>query len=309
MKLVSIIVPIYKTKIDSLKKSLDSLLLQSYKDIEILLVDGGSNEEVVEFLRIFSSKHNNVTVISTSKGVSHQRNIGLENCKGEYITFIDSDDYVNETYIQTLVESLEKNKYDVTISQSLRVEINKQPINEIKYNTSSPDQLVSDSNFFKYVRSSCFANIRNLYKKELIAETKFNEDMSYGEDLFFNYELSKKKFSAVFVEDAKYYYLVDTNINSASRRMDDKGIEIVNKLYLIYKVNKSVKNDNLVGICKEFSMNFNIFFYESAREKNKYILKKLSKYKWLYLKLNFNLKTVFYVLFPITIVKRRNKHV
>lgn len=309
-ELISIIIPVLNTDSFYLEKCLYSLSSQSYKNLEIIFVDGGSNKECLDKLSQFCSLNKNSVILSSKKGVSRQRNVGLKHAKGKFILFIDSDDCVNDSFVEKLYTTLINNKADVAISHSIRMEyVNHILMKEIPYDIVSPNKIVTSENYFEFVRTSNFANIRNLYKKDLLDGKEFNENSSYGEDLLFNFELTSKPFNAVFCEEAKYYYSVETKINSASRRLNSNGLLVIEELYKFYKSTKEKKNQNGKNLYKEFCTNFNIFYYESARSKNKLILKRLSKYKKLYLKYHHNIHDILYMIAPIYIVGRRNKSV
>ncbi|NLN05510.1 MAG: glycosyltransferase [Clostridiaceae bacterium] len=106
-ELVSVIVPVYNTE-KYLKKCIDSILNQTYKDIELILVDDGSTDKSLEILREYEKQDNRVVVITQeNKGVSEARNTGLEAATGRYIGFFDSDDYISLNMIEHLVGILE----------------------------------------------------------------------------------------------------------------------------------------------------------------------------------------------------------
>lgn len=116
-KLVSIIVPIYNSSA-FLRKCIDSLVSQSYKDIEIVLFDDGSRDDSFKICNQYAEKDNRIKVFSReNRGVSQTRLDAFYNSTGEYITFVDADDYVEEDYVSFMVEHLEREKVDVVSSQ------------------------------------------------------------------------------------------------------------------------------------------------------------------------------------------------
>ena len=103
-KLVSIIVPIYKVE-KYLKQCLDSILNQTYENIEIILVDDGSPDNCGKICDEYASNDKRIRVIHKENGgLSSARNAGLDVATGEYISFIDSDDYVSENFIKRLYD-------------------------------------------------------------------------------------------------------------------------------------------------------------------------------------------------------------
>ena len=308
-ELISVVVPVYNTNPSDLARCLNAISKQNYTHLEIICVDGGSKQETLDVLKLFSDADSRFKLICAEKGVSNQRNAGIDICSGEYVLFVDSDDYFDTDFVKKIYSRLKENSCDISIPRLVRTEFSEgKLLNKIPYDITDSELYIDDKNYFIYSRSAGLVNPIKLYSKRIIGDSRFDIDSSYGEDLLFNYELAKNGYRTTYCDDALYYYCVNIHSNSATRRLDDKGIKIVESLYLIYKEIRKVDNYNFKGLCKEFSYNFNVFFYAAARLKNKYILRKLFKYKWLYLKLNFSFKNVAYVLFPIMIVKRRNKH-
>ena len=101
-KLVSIVVPIYNVE-KYLKRCVNSLLNQTYKNIEIILVDDGSTDSSGAICDQYKPKDNRIVVVHKSNGgLSDARNTGIDMARGEYIAFVDSDDYIHEDYIYNM---------------------------------------------------------------------------------------------------------------------------------------------------------------------------------------------------------------
>ncbi len=114
-KLVSIIVPVYNVE-DYLAFCLDSLLMQTYENIEVIAVDDGSTDSSLAILNAYAATDQRLRVISqANSGPSAARNLGLTICHGEYITFMDSDDWAELTLIEKLVNALETDQCDIAI--------------------------------------------------------------------------------------------------------------------------------------------------------------------------------------------------
>ena len=115
MKKISVIVPIYNSE-KYLKKCLDSLVSQTLKNIEILLINDGSSDNSLEICKNFERKYSNVKVFShENKGVSYTRNVGLMNAKGAYITFLDADDYLSSNSIKNLISFFDKHYEEIDL--------------------------------------------------------------------------------------------------------------------------------------------------------------------------------------------------
>lgn len=117
--LVSIIVPIYKVE-PYLRRCLNSIVNQTYTNLEIILVDDGSPDGCPQICDEYAAKDNRIVVIHKENGgLSDARNVGLDICKGDYISFIDSDDYVDYDFIKCLIEPTKKDSYDFIIADHL----------------------------------------------------------------------------------------------------------------------------------------------------------------------------------------------
>lgn len=114
-KLVSIILPVYNVE-QYLKQCLDSLLDQTYQTIEIIAIDDGSKDTSLQLLYDYAAKDNRIHVLTQSNsGPSAARNLGLSKCHGDFITFMDSDDWAASTMIEKLVNAMEKDKSDIAV--------------------------------------------------------------------------------------------------------------------------------------------------------------------------------------------------
>lgn len=134
---LSIIIPVYKVE-EYLNRCVDSILCQDTSNCEILLIDDGSPDRCGEICEEYSEKYNNVSTLHKANGgLSDARNYGISRAKGEYIWFIDSDDYIEDNCIQTIIERLEEYKCDVLVCQSRTVDDNGKTENEVNYSIES----------------------------------------------------------------------------------------------------------------------------------------------------------------------------
>ena len=132
--LISIIVPIYNVE-KYLKKCIDSIINQTYKNLEIILVDDGSPDNCGKICDEYAKKDNRIKVIHKENGgVSSARNVGVENATGEYIGFVDSDDYIEKDMYEVLINNLKKENADISIISNYEVYKNKIIENKKKEN-------------------------------------------------------------------------------------------------------------------------------------------------------------------------------
>lgn len=117
---VSIIVPIYNVE-KYLNRCLDSLVNQTFKDIEIIALNNGSTDSSLDILKDYASNDNRITIIDNENlGVSKARNIGIDKASGKYIVFVDSDDWIDTNMIEVLYSNITKNNCDLVMCTYVR---------------------------------------------------------------------------------------------------------------------------------------------------------------------------------------------
>lgn len=221
--LVSIIVPIYKVE-EYLDECIESIVHQTYPNIEIILVDDGSPDRCPQLCDEWAKKDNRIKVIHKENGgVSSARNAGITLAKGEWIWFVDSDDSVEKDALADIINFTADN--DLVIFDS--------KLNE---------QYIKDENFFSkyYFRYAFgFEPWNKLYKKSIIVDNdlRFDTEENVGEDLLFNityYQYADKyKFST-----SKYYnYRVreDSAMQSNNEKRLEQQLRLYSKIYDVYK--------------------------------------------------------------------------
>lgn len=206
--LVSIIVPVYKVEY-WLPKCIKSLLAQTYKNIEIILVDDGSPDKSGQICDKFAKKDSRIKVIHKENGgVSSARNAGIDAAEGEYICFVDSDDWLSEDAIETLYAEFLKNNVQIAIANMITVGkrnglfriVNKERI--ISFN--DPDNLFLDL----YQEVSLSGLLGKLFSGKIIKNNEifFKEGMKFGEDVLFLLECFKNCSAISLIEKPIYYY-------------------------------------------------------------------------------------------------------
>ena len=221
--MVSIIVPIYNS-VKYLSRCIESLMNQSYQNIEILLVDDGSTDDTSVVCREYSKIDSRIRYIKKKNGgVSSARNEGIRNAKGEYITFVDSDDYLDRNIISFAVKKINETKSDIIGWNAWIVNENGiKKSKDIKYS----------QNDFGYIQAAIISNYTNefycgdyiravwgkLFKKSVIDENNilFNEKLYIGEDAVFLMDYISHAQKASLINTYGYYYRILSN--SAVRR-------------------------------------------------------------------------------------------
>lgn len=177
---ISVIIPAYNTE-KYIERCIKSILAQTYKNIEIIIIDDGSTDNTNNICRKYKENHDNFIFIrKNNEGAAEARNDGLKIATGDYITFVDSDDWVEKTYIEKVVGIIEKSKCEILINNLTKVKNeNKknEKENKIKYtliNSKKAIEMVMYQKKFdaavigKFFSSKCFDNIKfpnnNIYE-------------------------------------------------------------------------------------------------------------------------------------------------
>lgn len=307
---VSIIVPIYNME-NYLEKCIESIIEQSYKNIEIILINDGSIDKSEIICKKYQMKDYRIKLISTkNEGVSNARNLGIEASTGEYISFIDPDDTVDKKYIEKLLICIKKYSCDVVFC----LEKDVYPDLKKSYDIKLKDEKSLSNNFYKdfYLIAEQFhASWGKLYKSDIIKKynIKFPLNIVVSEDHIFNQEYLKYVKTYGFLNEHLYNYYIRKN-NSASRNISEKHFlsELENlkrkKEYLtneLFLVDKKEKNIYLLKYTKRIISKF-LSLEDINKDEFKKLKIRLTKIKEIIpldniFMINMSLKEYMYVFF------------
>ncbi|MDE6234856.1 MAG: glycosyltransferase [Muribaculaceae bacterium] len=187
MTKISVIIPVYNTAA-LLPRCLESILNQTYNNYEVICINDGSTDNSLSVLKEYAKGYKNLVILSQpNQGVSVARNTGLDHCTGDYITFIDSDDYVDKEYLTTLITSSSGESYDLICSgltdfcdDGVIHSVNLQP---------AKIQLSTSGNIIGFLETLLNTSpVAKLYRREIILKNniRFSRGLSLGEDREFN---------------------------------------------------------------------------------------------------------------------------
>lgn len=188
--MISIIVPIYNAE-KWLGKCLESLINQTiFNKLELVLVDDGSNDKSGLIIDEYAKKYTNIICTHTSnQGVSNARNVGLDLCHGEYITFVDADDYFDSCFIENLLNAMDKDCDIVCggfVAEYSNKSITKCPSKEFCFDSKTAYyQFILGQEFDPHVTDK-------LFKREVIGEERFDSSIAIAEDRLFLFSMFKK---------------------------------------------------------------------------------------------------------------------
>ena len=299
--MISIIVPVYNTE-KYLRKCLESIENQTYKDFEVILINDGSKDNSLNICKEFISDKSNYELLSQeNKGLSSARNEGLKLATGDYVTFLDSDDWLESQYLEQLYSVLKKYNADISICEfnityeSKSVARHKKP--RTKYNSGKIkvfNKYEALSNLFmdKNIRSYAWGK---LFKIECFKDLKFPLGKKY-EDMYTTFKVFEKAEVIVKIDLWLLNYLQhNNNITAKNKKSIDLELDLIGGIHeqtIFINLNKeNLINFNKIQILNTkklfkskkdmirlFDMNDDEYkFYES--KVNEYLKETLTKIK------------------------------
>lgn len=229
MPKISIIVPVYNCE-KYISNCINSILEQSFKDFELILVDDGSSDRSFEICESFAKKDNRVrTIHQPNSGVSRARNRGLDEAKGEYIGFVDGDDCVDKEMYERLYKNLADNNADISICGIVNYFVKKDGTTE-KVRQSPVDGfwIFSGEQALKEALQSRLYSVNpvnKLFKRELFDKLRYPEG-KISEDAFLIPVVISKAGKVVYDSKPMYYYLRRENSITTSN-FSDSGWDVV----------------------------------------------------------------------------------
>lgn len=215
---LSIILPVYNVE-KYIPNCLESLIDNLYDNYEIIIINDGTQDKSIEKCREYRKHYNNIKIVEqNNQGLSAARNTGLDNATGEYVTFIDSDDWVDRNYLD-IIFSVIKEKPDIVVFGYYNDNMNTQNI--IEYNL--PENYYADYAVGKAVlcldKKGYYLNFawNKVYRNSLIRNIRFISGLSYCEDIVFNSKIFQYA-SSVALSSKKYYHYRSTQDSLTNNR-------------------------------------------------------------------------------------------
>lgn len=204
--LISIIVPVYNVE-TYLSACLDSILDQSYKNLEIIVIDDGSTDFSLKIAETYSEKEDRIIVYSfPNAGLSEARNRGLEVATGEYVVFVDSDDLLLRNALHVMMEAMHSNPVDIVEGKIMKGELLGDFKNQNNYHTVlyTPLEAITDVLYQKRLLPSMCGK---LFKRNLFDDLKFEKGILY-EDLNIFYRVLEKCKKILWIDFPVYFYRI-----------------------------------------------------------------------------------------------------
>lgn len=204
---ISVIVPVYNVEA-YLERCVESILQQTYAHFELILINDGSTDSSGQICDHLASQYENIKVYHIeNSGVSNARNMGIQLATGSWVTFIDSDDFVTQDYLATLASAVEGVNVGFAIAPLHHIKngiVTDLPSHSGKTELWSTEETMKE--LLMTTRTSFFP-VAKLFKRDLLADEKFNTNYHLAEDALFLTELLlKTRCSCVFIDKPVYYY-------------------------------------------------------------------------------------------------------
>ena len=249
---ISIIVPIYNTE-KYLRNCLNSIINQTYKNLEIILINDGSIDNSINICNNYKNKDNRIKIVDkTHSGVSDTRNIGIKKATGEYIGFVDSDDYIDKHMFEILLNNLENYNGDISMCNleetcDLDAQTTNFCDNAIVYSKEKAlKELLYDKNIGNYMTVK-------LFKKALFTDITFPINVLY-DDIYVAYKLFSKSNKIIYNPTVLYHYFQrkDSIVNNITSTSIKDYLKAIFTRY--YDIKKNYSTLNLYNVYSIFNV-------------------------------------------------------
>lgn len=275
MATLSIIVPIYNVE-KYLAECLDSILVQTFKDYELVLVNDGSTDNSEKICNDYADKDRRIKVINKiNGGVSSARNVGIDSSSGELIAFVDPDDLLEPNMYETLINALHDNEVDMSVSR----------VKTKNYNTNTTsvssiwgkaDIPIEKNAIEKYLIPAIILNktyslvsvFNKVYRKEIFDDfgIRFDETMHFAEDARLNFTILTKIKKLVYVDQPLYNYFIHKRESLVQLFRDDLYDYILNNKHFFLKLCKRYELHGYIDAVKSHFMNTTLNYIDDVVE-------------------------------------------
>lgn len=237
--MISVIIPVLNGE-KEIKKSLQSIMNQSYKNIEIVVIDNGSTDNTVKIIKELQGIDNRIKLfISKLKGVSNARNLGLKKSMGDYIMFVDADDTIDENMLTRMLQIIKSEKCDIVKCGFKLI----QKTHEVDYCLKEGKKKFDEEFWSEFFSTYNYNQVwSQLINRKIWKGVTFNSNVSMAEDYLFNYYLYKKANSIYVMESPFYNYYYNESGMNYNKDINKIIKKIKDILYVCKELSKSEQN-------------------------------------------------------------------
>lgn len=315
--LISVIIPAYNVE-DYIARGIESVLNQTYQELEVVIVDDGSKDNTVKVIKEYEKKDKRVKLfLKDNGGVSSARNLALEKSEGEYVIFLDSDDWIEKHTLQHLLNmSDDENMYLVSgdcffayLNDNGSIRKEKHREKHIKVKMTKKEAILTTGTGEYNLQSSCY----KLYSKKIINENniKFREDIAHGEDGLFVFKYLNCVDGLIY-ENEPLWNILERPNSATTAPYNKKWLSAIDAVDEM--ISYAETDIELGSAIKKFYVQRTIMVFmacirnsRSEKSDKKYLRIKLKKYKKEYLNSDISMhdRLVYYMLLkcPLSILK------
>ena len=292
---VSIVVPVYNAG-KYLKRCLDSLVNQTYSNLEIIIVNDGSTDNSKYICETYQQEDERILLLEQkNQGVSSARNFGLKHVTGDYVMFVDSDDWIEKDTCEQLLKYAVKEHVSIVTSSPINVSENGEKEEMVR---TGKIQHVNVASEFSFLNEKVLGVVwGSLYRQDCVKNLEFETDIFVGEDTIFYAQAVSRCQEIVFVSDGFYNY-VNYSASAAHGKIDEKkmtNLKAWEKIADIFKHNQRIR-DSAKGDYVRQCANFINRMCATGEKENPYytLCKKGMKNTWKYIMKDPNTKNRLY---------------
>lgn len=263
MEKISVIVPVYNAE-NYLSKCLESIIKQTYSCLEIILIDDGSTDSSYKIMENYKKKDNRILLFhKENSGVSATRNLGIKKMTGEYVVFVDSDDWIDEDYLERIYKIIKETKSDF-VKTGYTVNHNYEE-GKVNYFFDESIKEIEKEKIVDYflTNSDLNSSCMQLISKKILDQNKilFQENFIYGEDMLFTFQVMQHAKKIIWLKNAGYHCY--SNSDSITRQINKEVcIKKCNDSYYTYQNFYSyTDNKDLVSSVIYSKINSNLYAY------------------------------------------------
>lgn len=237
LPLISVIIPIYNVE-NYLERCLSSLQNQTYGNLEVLLIDDGSKDSSGEIADAYAKQDSRFKAFHlTNNGVSSARNYGIKMFTGEYVTFIDADDFVDVHYIEFLYQAIIDTQSKMSVCQMYECGNDVKAYEEVNMDVK-PTVYTIDENYDYTASYARFSVCATLFKRELIEKRKFSTELFMGEDALFVAEVMNECKKYALIQQKLYVYILYNQSSSHGKYTEKHRTEVyaMQKIKEVYNI-------------------------------------------------------------------------
>lgn len=229
MHLISVIIPVYNVK-EYLERCLDSVINQTYRNLEIILIDDGSNDGSGKICDQYAKKDERIVVVhQENKGVSKTRNYGIDIANGDYIGFVDSDDTIEENMYEILLKNAIDSGAEISYCGLKQIQLNGRidySNNTLEKRVVKKEEAIKGYFFDDKIKPFMYSPCNKIFSNRIMQKVRYREELAIGEDILFVFECIRQA-NYLVMEDICLYNYVRRENSAMTSSFSDKRMHYI----------------------------------------------------------------------------------